>query len=54
MSGHIVVGRQPVRDRHHQRVPAGAEPGLERAHVEQHPVADPGQPDQRRIRERAN
>ena len=54
MSGHIAVGRQPIRDRHHQRVPPGAEPGLERAHVEQHPVADPGRSDQRRIRERAN
>ena len=46
--------RQPVRDRHHERVPAGAEAALERAHVQQHPVADTRRPDQRRVRKRAN
>ena len=39
VAGLVTVRRQPVGQRHHQRVPAGAQPHLERADVEQHPVA---------------
>ncbi len=46
------VGRQAVGNRHHEGVTAGAEIEVERGGVEQHPVAGPGAPGERRVGER--
>ena len=52
VAGERGVGRQAVGDRDDQGVAAGAEPQIERGGVEQHPVAGPGEPGQRRVGER--
>jgi hypothetical protein len=54
MTGNGGIGRQAIRYRHHQRIAARAEPGLQRGDVQQHPVADERRSDQRGVRERAN
>ena len=48
----VAVGRQPVGQGDDERVPAGAQPELERGDVEQHRVADLRLADQRRVGER--
>ena len=41
MAGQLGIGRQPVGDRDHQRVTAGAQAQVECRGIEQHPVAGP-------------
>ena len=45
----VVVGWQPVGQRHHERVSAGAQTQRQRADVEQHPVADDRGADERQV-----
>ena len=52
VAGQLGIGRQPVGDRDHQRVTAGAQAQVERRGVEQHPVAGPRTAGQRRVSQR--
>jgi hypothetical protein len=52
VAGQFRVGRQPVGDRYHQGVSAGAQAEVERCGIDQHPVARPGTAGQRRVGQR--